>query len=652
MSTPILPIRTVRLELLRAGPAYNQLLSPLTDYIALCGPAGPVTLQLPFEHQKLLTRLSRLQYPADQDPATDRQRQAELADLGETLGQILAQVPALIAELGNVGAEPGALTHLSLSMSALELGLLPFEAAIAAEGFPAAGSPLLLQNRLPITLTREIRRGQPLPMQWAQTPKILFAFAQPAGSNVPAQAHLQALREAIEPWVRQSPDQSQRLADVKKLLTVLPQASLEQIRQACATDHYTHVHILAHGAPFTQAGDQHFGVALCSDQGPEQADVVDGERLALALCAADNSAGQGRPTVVTLATCDSGNINTVLTPGASIAHQLNAAGIPWVIASQFPLWMRASAIAVRLLYTGLLNGDDPRWVLHQLRQRLRTEVPQTHDWASIVAYATIPADFASQVSRFRQAQIQWRIGTKFARIDELLGCETKERSISATDPHQTELTQLAQAIRQDLTCWRQEGAEQLTASEKSKRLGVSAASEKRLAIAFDWIGDHEAKASAYDDCYRFYREAWELDSCNHWLLSQYLSILALRELANGQLPEHSRQQLASRFGKTWCAAVEMSDWKKRASSGIDELYALATLAELYLLQRVYQPSADPAQQSASIADYCSQMSSMMLEDDFPLQSTLRQFRRYQSDWQCDLWSAQAELAVEQLSASG
>ena len=37
-------IQNVKLELLRPGPAHNQLLSPLTPYLALCGADGPVTV--------------------------------------------------------------------------------------------------------------------------------------------------------------------------------------------------------------------------------------------------------------------------------------------------------------------------------------------------------------------------------------------------------------------------------------------------------------------------------------------------------------------------------------------------------------------------------------------------------------------------------
>ena len=37
-------IGTLKLELLRSGPSHNQLLSPLTAYIALCGSDGPVKI--------------------------------------------------------------------------------------------------------------------------------------------------------------------------------------------------------------------------------------------------------------------------------------------------------------------------------------------------------------------------------------------------------------------------------------------------------------------------------------------------------------------------------------------------------------------------------------------------------------------------------
>ncbi|WP_243468942.1 hypothetical protein [Paraburkholderia sp. PGU19] len=55
-------MRKITLELLRHGPPHNQLLSPLTEYIALCENHSAVTLHVPFEHNQMLYRLRALSY--------------------------------------------------------------------------------------------------------------------------------------------------------------------------------------------------------------------------------------------------------------------------------------------------------------------------------------------------------------------------------------------------------------------------------------------------------------------------------------------------------------------------------------------------------------------------------------------------------------
>ncbi|MBA2591991.1 MAG: CHAT domain-containing protein [Pseudomonadota bacterium] len=177
-----------------------------------------------------------------------------------------------------------------------------------------------------------------------------------------------------------------RLNDIKAILTVMPDANLEKIREVCAWTEYTHVHILAHGAPFEEAGDNRYGIALCSDTQQAQGDVVDGERLAIALSSWDSSGrAKYRPTVVTLATCDSGNINSALTGAASPTNFTPRAFLGSLRRSSRSGCARL--LAAEVLYSGLLSGADRRWVLYELRQRLRTDSPGTHDWASIVAYA-------------------------------------------------------------------------------------------------------------------------------------------------------------------------------------------------------------------------------------------------------------------------
>ncbi len=660
---PSKAIQKVKLEFLRPGPPHNQLLSPLTPYIALCGEDGPVTVQMPFEHRHLLMRLSRLRYRSDKDPAKDEQRQAEVRDMGEAIGEVLSQIPALLSELGNASEGTGNLVHLRLSLSAFELGLIPFELAIGLDGFPGSGSPLFLQSRTPISITREIRRGRPLPINWNRPPRILFAFAEPDGLYVPAQAHLQALRAAIEPWVkiRDVSKTMERVEDVKKILTVLPNATLKQIREACAETEYTHVHILAHGAPLESAGDRHYGIALCNDI-DQGIDIIDGERLAIALTARDSSGNtKFCPTLVSLATCDSGNIESVLTPGGSIAHELHAAGIPWVIASQFPLWMRASAIAAEVLYHRLLSGDDPRWVIYELRQRLRTDAAGTHDWASIVAYATVPLNYEDQVSAFRDQQIRRRLEVKFDRIDEVVGTNANSNQVPQqfnTTEHGNEIASLCQSIRSELKAWREQPEAMISSKVKAERLGMSAASEKRIGIACSLLASNQtadanenqkwAKESkyAYQASRDFYREALEVEPHNHWVMTQYLSIMAIPALAN----KTTFKALSKNYGRWWIAAQQITEWELNKAAEKERVWALATLAELTLLGTAYsEQEYNYKQANKDIIRYCNEIRARLGPDEFPLFSTQRQFRRYTLYWDREEWKNLAQTALETLS---
>ena len=81
-----------------------------------------------------------------------------------------------------------------------------------------------------------------------------------------------------------------RLDDVRKLLTVLPNATARKISDCCQADEYTHVHILAHGAPIPGAEGRRFGLALGKEGDPTGYSVVDGQSLAMALKGLKSSA--------------------------------------------------------------------------------------------------------------------------------------------------------------------------------------------------------------------------------------------------------------------------------------------------------------------------------------------------------------------------
>ena len=214
--------------------------------------------------------------------------------------------------------------------------------------------------------------------------------------TIPALAHVLALRQQIEPWVSR-PDQ------LGQHLQVISHDSLEAIEAACAATAFTHVHILAHGCEVREGYDTRFGLMLHrAGDADGAADVVSGERLASAL-RSTRAGGSRGPAVVTLASCNSGAVGSVAGVGASIAHALHQAGIPLVIASQFPLSFGGSVRMVEALYGGLLWGEDPRSLLVDLRRQLHAEFPASHDWASLTAYSSLPANFSAQLAA---AQIQ------------------------------------------------------------------------------------------------------------------------------------------------------------------------------------------------------------------------------------------------------
>ena len=406
-------MRTLTLELLRHGPAHNQLLSPLTPYLALCENHPAVTLQLPLEHNQLLHRLGALSYRLGEDS-----RGFQLHDTARLLADLLGGIPGLTADMNRQGGASGGdaaqagdgtrsatadgITHLRLVLSASELALLPFELTLSPPGCPGEGQPLLLQSLSPVCITRETRRVAQSQLVWPDETRVLFVVASPAGQEpVPALAHLLALRQRIEPWVG-------RAGQLDQHLTVLSHASLEDIETACAATAFTHVHILAHGCEYRDGYDTRFGLMLHRADDPDgAADLVSGERLASALrttcrttcrtTSGNASAAATRlvgPAVVTMASCNSGAVGSVAGVGASIAHALHQAGIPLVIASQFPLSFGGSVRMVEALYGGLLV---------ELRRQLHAQFPDTHDWASLTAYSSLPADFTAQLA---VAQIQ------------------------------------------------------------------------------------------------------------------------------------------------------------------------------------------------------------------------------------------------------
>jgi beta-lactamase superfamily II metal-dependent hydrolase len=620
-------IRTVAVEFLRAGPPHNQLLSPLTQYLAVCGDAGAGVVTVPYEQAGFDRRLKELRY--ETGDASDRP--VTLHDLGVEMGKLLGSVPGLPGALSVDPSLPATLVHLRLTLSASELAHLPFELAKVPVGPGATAETwLAIQIRPPVCLTRNIRTVSAEGVIWPDRPRILFISSDPG--LVPFEEHRQALLNAIGPFLYPPKDGTDPATEeagapgterpdretFDDLLTVLKNPTLEAVLRECRKHRYTHVHILAHGDVYHLSPDL-YGVALLGPEG--ESDIVSGERFATALTAI-GEATIHRPTVVTVAACDSGNVGTVAIPGASFAHQLHLSGVPLVVASQFPLSMAGSVPLVRTLYEGLLWGRHPLVLLQRLRAELHARyTADWHDWASLVVYEALPQTLGQQLETLRYRQARLAMNAALERVDQ-----TVSRGLNQP-------TVLKEAVDRAV------GALPLTGPFGVEGLGLRASTRKRQAQAAFARCREAAGSPAFnqhldllDKSLVDYTEAGRRLLVNdettlqrkatlHWVLVQTVCLAA----ALGRPMEKAAWQTAK-----YCA-----DFYLQHKIPEERAWAHGSLAELHLLS-LADPSLSEAAR-AQISDTALEHAEQLLKhcqsrEDFPVKSTARQFRRYVDWW--------------------
>ncbi len=403
-------IRKVNVELLRAGPRHNQLLSPLTQYLGICGdnPAGVVTL--PYEQARFERMREEFRYEVS--AAENPGRLAGVIDqAGTEMAQILAKIPGIAGLFTNSRSGEDELLHLRLTLSASELALLPFELSrIPAGGTATPDSRLTLHTPSPTCLTRHIRSVRSDRVRWFTRPRILFISSD--GHDVPTDEHEQTLLRALRPWVRQPASRAEDADSPREedeWLTTMRNPSLKDIRAECSRVRYTHVHLLAHGAEDPNSTYTRHGIHLGQD-------VVSGDELASAVTTLHDDELH-LPTVVTMATCDSGAGGDVVIPDSSVAYELHRKGIPFVVASQFPLSVAGSIPFVDSFYSDQLRGVHPLKTMYELRLRLHSELGRDyHDWASLVVYEALPDDFEFQCSELRYWQARRALDVALLRL--------------------------------------------------------------------------------------------------------------------------------------------------------------------------------------------------------------------------------------------
>jgi beta-lactamase superfamily II metal-dependent hydrolase len=610
-------IRRVSVEFLRPGRSHNQLLSPYTHYLAVCNDAGAGVVTVPYEHRVFERRLKELRY----ETGDQSDRLEMLHEVGTDMGRILEAVPGLTGALAN-SDQPGTLVHLRLTLSAAELALLPFELAQVPVG--SSGSALSIQARPPVSVTRHIRTVSSEGVVWPHRPRILFIAGDP--DAIPFEAHRDTLVAATDPFRYPNRDERAVSAEgnreqVGDLLTILVNPTLAELQHECSHTAYTHVHILTHG-DLDALSQESYGLVMRDDDGAP--DIVSGARFVSAITRVGH-----HPTVVTIASCDSGNVGSVVIPGASFAHAVHQAGIPFVVGAQFPLSIDGSVPLARTLYNGLLWGEHPLRVVQRARAELHARYNTNwHDWASVVVYEALPPALDDQLEALQYFQAKRAMNAALERIDTAVKQTSEGGPSESVEKLETAVTTALQRLPRD-------------GQYAVECTGLCASAYKRLAQTAFTRARHVPDSAAlrgwdpYDLLDQARREygravtgllvndarARQRLATLHWVTVQHVSLSVVLEGTS----EPGEWEAAKLCADRYCDHDVMEE----------RAWAHGSLAELWLL-RLAGPNASSAERAEWAANAVRDAQTLSRFypgiDEFPVKSTRLQFERYVSWW--------------------
>ena len=637
-------MRSKRIELARTGNP-RGVAEMGREYVISVDSDYHGTLEMPLGHEQLLDLLSLLRYNPQ---VTDEQRAQALAELSRLVTPVLK----------NVVADEDEDFQLDLITSARELWVLPLEAALGDDG-----TPRFVRTERAEVLTRRVPKGfaERAPY-WPARPHVLFVHASPAwasASRVEADAHLQILREILRPFMPPRQDMDIALEDEGPVITVLADATLAQIEEACRRAEeekkpYTHVHLLAHGVTIKDPVFRHkerYGIALNSDD--DQPTPAEDLAKALRPSGAPEAQRAELPVVVSLASCDSGNaVNTIITPGG-LAQELHGAGVPVVIASQLPLTFAGAEIMLREFYAAWIAGHDVRRALHTTRMALYrardikpVEKSAGHDWVSLVAYVRLPEGYADYL-------MDVRLQTQLAALEN--ASKLAEHMVVHGSKNAWEFDKASASVRR---CIERLDSMPKDISEADRHrlrhvlqenAGMLASAHKRFAellyqrAADIEEGSAEARTEGLESlkkAHEKYLAAFRSNASHHWSGVQYL---ALEAVLTGSIPH-------PRWYTCQVAAEHDRDFATRAS---DRVWALGSLAELALLAPVAGIGPDEAGDAGAVlAQLCTSQHACP-PDTWgvltPTESTRRQLMRYVTWWTAEngfFGSRDADLSAE------
>lgn len=588
-------MQSIAVEYLRFGDDIG--IARLSEqYLRTVQSGGVKTVRLELTQNKLQDAMRFLDYVNYRRGNANAVRE----NAEDVLRQLLPRLKAFMPDLQR--KNDGDLIQVEIVTQALELAQLPFE--------------VLEEEDDDLIVTRRIRLPWPLPpVSRDVAPRVLFAWAEPRGMKVPHKRH----RELLEAF----------LGDWPGSLVEIENASLDALRDRIHSEKagFTHIYVLAHGVgPPTEATR----FDLDAEPAPSTyLGLQDGNDFCR--CSPKDLEGlfrseTRRPTAFILATCDSGEVNSIQT-GGTLAHALHRAGVPVVVASQFELTQVGSDRLIDVFLNMIVSGEDPRIALRECRNRLRNDVDTTYyDRVAVVGYVQLQEGIETQLT-------ERKLNISLARLkaisnaagDEISGAHKGDTGDKAVGRWQT-LVERFEEVRDSLNGVKEEieKDKELKRRFEEEALGLVASSLKREAEAAWLLGqvveDDKLRAESLAhsrtrlaEAAEAYERASRPSRDRHWVWVQWL---ALRTVLDGTLPAGDID---------WVVA--------QVAAGDDNyIWGLGSLVELQVLGAWLDDHEAQVQAEKLLEEMVDRCAG---HDSFPIKSTLDQLARYGDWWGAD-----------------
>jgi hypothetical protein len=253
-----------------------------------------------------------------------------------------------------------------------------------------------------------------------------------------------------------------------------------------------------------------------------------------------------------------------------------------------------------------------------------------------VAYSTITKEFDEQVFNFFENLTRKTIDVSLGKADFLI--EVKDSDTTR------QVESSLEECKEKLQVWENRLPSGESLEERARRancFGIYGSTYKRIGLLCCKIGDEGKSQKNLKEALKYYRKAKDegvADECvSLWVSTQVLCLKAV--LGYPSDPENYK------------IAIRQAEWNILKSQKLTRGWAFADMAELEMLANYHFPERFSEDAEQRVKQCCQKILKLLDEDNFAIESTKRQFKRYIEYWgdKVDKWKAIAEVAVDALS---